>query len=80
MLAALTLMILSIYLWKKKRNVLPFVIPMLLIMLITISALIIKFQTSANNMILIINGTLIFLILWMIIEGIIHVKKNLSGK
>ena len=80
MLAALTLMILSIYLWKKKKNVLPFAIPMLLIMLITISALVIKFQTSANNMILIINGTLIFLILWMIIEGIIHVKKNLSGK
>ena len=75
MLAALTLMILSIYFWKKKKNIIPFLIPMILIMLITISALIIKFQTSSNNIVLTINGILIFLIFWMIFEGIIHVRK-----
>ena len=80
MLAALTLMILSIYFWKRNKNVIPLLIPMLLIMIITISALIIKFQTSPNNMILAINGTLIFLIFWMIIEGLIHVKNNLSSR
>ena len=80
MLAALTLMILSIYFWKKKKNVIPLLIPMLLIMLITISALIIKFQASPNNMVLMINGVLIFLIFWMIVEGVIHVKNNLSSK
>ena len=78
MLAALTLMILSIYFWKKKKNILPFAIPMLVIMFITVSALIIKFQASPNNMILMINGILIFLVFWMITEGIIHVKNNLS--
>ena len=79
MLAALTLMILSIYFWKKRKNILPLVIPMLLIMAITISALFIKFQESTNNIILFINGTLIFLIFWMIIEGIIHIKNNLKN-
>ena len=80
MLAALTLMILSIYFWKRNKNVIPLLIPMLLIMIITISALIIKFQTSPNNMILAINGILIFLIFWMIVEGLIHVKNNLSNR
>ena len=79
MLAALTLMILSIYFWKKRKNIFPLVIPMLLIMIITISALFIKFQESTNNMVLFINGTLIFLIFWMIIEGIIHIKNNLKN-
>lgn len=77
MLAALTLMILSIYFWKKNKNILPLIIPMLLIMAITISALFINFQDSTNNMVLFINGTLIFLIIWMIIEGAIHIKNNI---
>ena len=80
MLAALTLMILSIYFWKKKKNIIPLLIPMLLIMIITISALIIKFQASPNSMILMINGVLIFLIFWMIAEGVIHIKNSLSNK
>ena len=75
MLASLTLMVLSIYLFKKKKNVLPFAIPMLLVMLITFSALIIKLSSSPNTFILIINSVLIFLFLWMIIEGIIHCTK-----
>tara|TARA_B100002052_G_scaffold79082_3_gene72142 strand:- start:21862 stop:23508 length:1647 start_codon:yes stop_codon:yes gene_type:complete len=79
MLAALTLMILSIYFWKKRKNILPLLIPMLLIMAITITALFIKFQNSSNNIVLFINGTLIFLIFWMIIEGIIHIKNNLKN-
>ena len=75
MLASLTLMVLSIYLFKKKKNILPFAIPMLLVMLITFSALIIKLSSSPNAFILIINSVLIFLFLWMIIEGIIHCTK-----
>ena len=35
MLAALTLMVLSIYFWKKGRNILPLLLPMLFIMVIT---------------------------------------------
>ena len=75
MLAALSLMILSIYLFNKKKNILPFTIPMLIVMLITFSALIINLKSSPNNIILIINTTLMFLFLWMIIEGIVHITK-----
>ena len=78
MLAALTLMVLCIYFWKKRKNILPLVIPMLFIMLITIISLFIKtkeFFTTQNYLLLSINITLIILISWMIIEGIIQIKK-----
>ena len=82
MLAALTLMIISVYFWKKKKNVLLLILPMIIIMAITISALMIKFNQSHNNLVLIINGTLIILILWMITEGCIYcfnAYKNLKA-
>ena len=76
MLAALTLMILSIYFWKKGKNIIPLIIPMIIIMMITISALIIKFNQSTTTLLYAINGTLIILIIWMIIEGIIYCLKK----
>tara|TARA_X000001036_G_scaffold159549_1_gene151362 strand:- start:2096 stop:3748 length:1653 start_codon:yes stop_codon:yes gene_type:complete len=76
MLAALTLMVISIYFWKKKRNVLPLIIPMAIIALITISALIIKFNESYTTLLILINGTLLLLIFWMLTEGIIYFLKN----
>jgi len=76
MLAALTLMIISIYFWKKKKNIIPLLVPMIIIMVITIWALIIKFKTADTPLLTIINGTLILLILWMIIEGCIYCFKN----
>ena len=80
MLASLTLMVLSIYLFKKKKNILPFAIPMLIVMLITFSALTIKLNSSPNTFILIINSVLIFLFLWMIVEGFIHCAKVINKR
>ena len=76
MLAALTLMILSIYFWKKGKNIIPLLIPMIIIMTITVSALIIKFNQSATLLLKSINGILIILIIWMIIEGLIYCLKR----
>ena len=76
MLAALTLMVLSIYFWKKNKNIIPLLIPMMIIMVITIWALIIKFKTADSSLLMIINGILIALILSMIIEGSIYCFKN----
>ena len=68
----------SIYFWKKNKNVIALLIPMVIIMIITISALIIKFQESTSTLLIFINGTLIILILWMIIEGIIYIKNKIT--
>ncbi|MAW74767.1 MAG: carbon starvation protein A [Candidatus Marinimicrobia bacterium] len=79
MLAALTLMVLSIYFWKKGKNILPLLIPMIFIMIITIISLFIKtneFFTTGNYLLLTINILLISLIIWMIIEGSLQVKNK----
>ena len=78
MLAALTFMVLYLYFWKKGRNILPLIIPMLFIMVITIISLFIKtkeFFITQNYLLLSINMVLIILISWMILEGILQIKK-----
>lgn len=72
-LAALTLMVLSLYFWKKGKNILSLIIPMIFVMLIAIISLIIKaneFIYSHNYMLLLITLILLGLIVWMIFEGI----------
>jgi carbon starvation protein len=71
MLAALTLMILSIYFWKRNRPVLPLVIPFIFITIITLTTLMVKIKSFAmtNRILLVIDGILIALILWMLYEG-----------
>lgn len=73
MLAALTLMIIAIYFWKKNKNITPVLIPMLLTMIIALWSLLIKFQMSQTLMLKIINGSLIVLIIWMTLEGFYYI-------
>lgn len=73
MLAALTLMVLSLYFWQRKRPILPLLIPMLIVMVITIWALFLKtsdFLNAGNYLLVGLNCLLLALILWMILEGI----------
>ena len=79
MLAALTLMVLSIYFYNKKKNVLPLLVPMIFIMGIAIYSLIykgIEFWIQNNVLLLSINSILFLLIIWMIYEGIMHAFKK----
>jgi len=76
MLAALTLMVLTLYFWQRKKPILPLLIPMLFIMLITFTALIIKAQsffTQGNSLLFSINLVMILLIIWMVFEGVLIV-------
>ena len=75
MLAALTLMILCIYFWKKGTTIIPIIIPMLLIMSITLISLYIKtkdFIAANNTTLATINIVLLMLVFWMIVEGIYY--------
>ena len=83
MLAALTLMVLTLYFWKRKKPVIPLLIPMLFIMFITFTSLIMKaqlFHVQGNMFLLGINLIMLGLIIWMIIEGILIVQKKLKSK
>ena len=71
MLAALTLMVLSIYFWKKNKPVLPLVIPFVFITITTLTSLVVNAQSFVGNnrLLLVIDGILATLILWMLYEG-----------
>ncbi len=75
MLAALTLMVLSLYYWQKKKPVLPILIPMLIVLAITFTALVanaLKFYNQ-NTVLFGLTIILIGLIIWMVFEGVIKV-------
>ncbi len=83
MLAALTLMVLTLYFWQCKKPILPIFIPMLFIMLITFIALIIKAQSfyyQGNTLLFSINLIMIGLIIWMIFEGMLIVKGRFGSE
>ena len=71
MLAALTLMMLSIYFWKKNKPVLPLIIPFIFITITTLTSLAVNAQSFVGNnrLLLVIDGILATLILWMLYEG-----------
>ena len=83
MLAALTLMVLTLYFWQRKKPILPLFIPMLFIMLITFIALIIKaqfFHSQGNTLLFSINLIMIGLIIWMVFEGMLIVKGKFGSE
>jgi len=72
MLAALTLMVLSLYFWRRGRPVLPLVLPMVFIMGITFAAMVLNMATfyqQENWLLLGLTAVLLSLILWMLLEG-----------
>ncbi len=75
MLAALILMILTLYFWKKKRPVLPLLVPMLFIMVVTFTALLLNISAFAgrNPILFSVAIILLGLIIWMVIEGLLMV-------
>ena len=78
MLAALTLMVLSLYFWKRGKPVLPLILPMLFVMSITLISLFLKlneFFGASNWFMTAFTALLLSLTLWMILEGIAHAKK-----
>ena len=78
MLAALTLMVLTLYFWQKNKPALALLIPMILVMLVTIVTLCLKAMEfyNQNTTLFVINLFLIGLVLWMIVEGIIVFQKK----
>ena len=81
MLAALTLMVLTLYFWEKRKPVLPLLVPLIILLVITFSALFVNAISfyGVNSTLFILTILLILLIIWMLFEGInkmILVKKS----
>ena len=82
MLAALTLMVLSLYFFLRKKPVLPLVLPFLFITAITLTALILKIQAfwGTNKPLAIISIVLFVFVLWMVAEGCVAFKQGKKHK
>ena len=84
MLAALTLMILSLYFWKKNKNITLIFIPMIFVMIITFISLTIKMQSfykQGSLLLCSISFLMLLLIIWMIVEGaLLTYNRILSNK
>lgn len=78
MLAALTLMVLSLYFWSRRKPVLPLLVPMLFTMAVTFLAMLAKlreFWDAANYPMAGLAAILVALIVWMIVEGIAAARR-----
>lgn len=72
MLAALTLLTLSLYFWRKGKNVIALVIPMVFVMFVTMMSLLAKtteFWKQDNWLLFGISILLSTLVLWMLVEA-----------
>lgn len=71
MLAALSLLTLTMYFWIKKGTIIPLVIPFFIVLTIAFSSLLIKcmdFYKSSNYFLLAIDLIMISMIIWMLFE------------
>jgi carbon starvation protein len=78
LLAALTLMTLALYFYARKRTVWPLVIPMLLVMPVAAIALLSKLQqflAQGNAPLTALASLMLVLLLWMIVEGALAVRR-----
>mgnify|MGYP000023473274 FL=1 len=82
MLAALTLMVLILYFFLRKKPVLPSVLPFLFITAITLTVLILKIQAfwGTNKPLAIISIVLFVFVLWMMGEGCVAFKHSKRHK
>ncbi|MFW5925685.1 MAG: carbon starvation protein A [Myxococcota bacterium] len=83
MLAALTLMVLSLYFWARRKPVLPLVVPMAFVMLVTLLALVAnlqRFLEQANWLLVSLNAVLLAMVLWMMLEGLGVALRRRSAK
>jgi len=73
MIASLTLLVLALYFWQRRRPVLPLVIPMLFVMGVTIASLVLHllgFWAQQNWLLLGVTVVLSGLIVWMSVESL----------
>jgi carbon starvation protein len=81
MLAALTLMIITLYFWQRGKPIITLLLPMIFIIIITFISLILKIESffmEKNIMLLSITLLMFGLIIWMLIEGALSIKNKIN--
>jgi len=77
LVAGLTLLVATIYLWKTGRPIIYTLIPMVFLIVITIAAMIWNFKVFANNpLLLILSAIILGLSVWLLFEAYFAYKNQ----
>ena len=78
-MAGLTLLTVTLYLYFRKKNYLYTAIPMVFMLVTTLAAMIInvvKFFNKGSYLLLAVGGIVLFLALWLVFEGILRFTRG----
>jgi len=78
LLAGLALLTVSLYLLQRRRFALPYLLPMIFMMVTTLIAMttkLISFWRDDNNTLLFVGGAITFIALWLVVEAILAVGR-----
>jgi len=78
LLAGLALLTVSLYLLERKRPALPYLVPMIFMMITTLIAMGIKllsFWRASNNTLLVVGGAITAIALWLVVEAVMAIVR-----
>ena len=78
LLAGLALLTVSLYLLQRGRFALPYLVPMVFMMVTTIVAMSIKlhgFWRDGNTTLLVVGGAITLIALWLVVEAILAIRR-----
>jgi carbon starvation protein len=82
LLAGLALLTVSLYLLQRRRFALPYLLPMIFMMVTTLIAMttkLISFWQDGNNTLLFVGGAITFIALWLVVEAVLAVRRLLKA-
>ena len=80
LVGGLTLLIITLYLWKTKKPIIYTMVPMVFLVLITTASMILNFKTFSNNyLLLILSAITLALAVWLILEAVLAYR-NVKNK
>ena len=78
LLAGLALLTVSLYLLERKRPALPYLVPMVFMMVTTLIAMVSKllsFWRDSNNTLLLVGGAITVIALWLVVEAVLAISR-----
>ncbi|MDA0205846.1 MAG: carbon starvation protein A [Acidobacteria bacterium] len=78
-LGGLTLLTVAIYLRQRGRNFWPYFIPMIFMMVVTLSAMVLdlnKYWTDGNMLLTVVAGAIFAMSLWLVVEAYLRMRRD----
>jgi carbon starvation protein len=78
LLAGLALLTVSLYLLQRRRRAMPYLIPMVFMMITTLIAMgskLLSFWRDGNNILLFVGGAITLIALWLVVEAALAIRR-----